>query len=71
MLAKPEQKSPRWLYGRGYDYEVRLAAGQSCPHCSATLRPGAVRYFDATGAAIVCEACHCDLVRIETFDPTE
>jgi hypothetical protein len=71
MLAKPEQKSPRWLYGRGYDYEAHLAAGLACPHCVVALRPSAVRYVDKTGVAIVCEACHCDVLRIETFDPTE
>jgi hypothetical protein len=71
MLAKPEQKSPRWLYGCGYDYRVRLAAGLACPHCAAALRPSAVRYVDKAGAVIACEACHCDLLRIETFDPTE
>jgi hypothetical protein len=71
MLAKPEQRSPRWLYARGYDYEVFLAAGQPCSHCSAVLRPSAVRYVDATGIAIVCETCHRDVLRIETFDPTE
>src|SRR5262245_8491546 len=70
MLAKPEQRPPRWLYGRGYDYEVHLAAGQSCPHCLAALRPTAVRYVDETGVAVICEACHCDVLRIETFDPT-
>jgi hypothetical protein len=68
---KPEQQSPPWLYGRGRDYIVRLAAGHFCPHCLAALRPSAVRYVDKTGVAIVCETCHRDVLHVETFDPTE
>jgi hypothetical protein len=43
MLAKPEQKSPHWLYGRGYDYEVHFAAGLACPRCVVALRPSGRR----------------------------
>jgi hypothetical protein len=53
------------LQWQGTDYAVRMAADWACPHCTRPLRPSAVRHIGFGCFDIVCEACHCDVLRIE------
>jgi hypothetical protein len=59
-------KPPRILYGYGDGFITQLAEAP-CPHCTAMLRPSAVRRVDA-GYEVICEACHRDVLVVTTFD---
>ena len=50
---------------REYGYDVTLASGTLCPHCSRSLRVTAVRHIDESGFDIICESCHADIIRAE------
>jgi hypothetical protein len=50
---------------REYGYDVTLASGTLCPHCSRSLRATAVRHIDESGFDIICESCHADIIRAE------
>ena len=53
------------LVKRRGGYDVTLASGTLCPHCSRSLRVTAVRHIDESGFDIICESCHADIIRAE------
>jgi hypothetical protein len=53
------------------DFNIRTAAGLSCPHCGRGLAPHAVEFYEPGAWRMCCQCCFRDVLTIQRNFPVD